>query len=211
VARSDLGESKRERILQAALQLFSRQGYHATTTKEIAAASGVAEGLIFYYFGGKRELLRHVVRRFSFLETVRGEADRLIGEEREEALVRFGRMYLAFLDHHKDYLLLIWSPELLGDEEVTGEVRHLLAGMAEMGGRLIAAGGREAPPLDEQTAQTAASMMLSALLTHFIIGERVKNRNPETDEAYIRSVVSIVLNGVRSGQNGQDGRNGQDA
>lgn len=49
--------AKKERILNAALKLFSQQGFHATTTKEIAAESGVAEGLIFYHFGDKRKLL----------------------------------------------------------------------------------------------------------------------------------------------------------
>ena len=202
MAHSDQGESKRERILQTALQLFSRQGYHGTTTKQIAAASGVAEGLIFYYFGGKRELMRGVTRRFSFLETVRDEAERLIGMDREEVLARFGRMYLHFLDRHKDYLLLIWSPDMLQDEEVTREVRHLLEGMVELGGRIVTADGREPLSADERTVHTAVSMMLSALLTHFMVGERMKNRNPETDEAYIRSVVSVVLDGVRSGRNG---------
>jgi AcrR family transcriptional regulator len=196
VARHHRSEPKKERILQAALQLFAEKGYHATTTKEIAAACGVAEGLLFYYFGGKRELLLSVVRKFSFLETVRESVGRLEHLSREEALVEYGKLYLGFLADHKHYLLLIWSPDMMRDEEVNSEVTRLLAGMAEQGGRVLArtAGGTE--PLGDRTVEAAVSMLLSSLLTYFLIGERMNRRNPEEDEAYIRETVGILLHGI---------------
>ena len=49
---------KQQALLQAALQLFASKGYEATTTREIAAVAGCAEGLIHRYFDGKAGLLR---------------------------------------------------------------------------------------------------------------------------------------------------------
>lgn len=49
---------KQQALLQAALQLFASKGYEATTTREIAAAAGCAEGLIHRYFDGKAGLLQ---------------------------------------------------------------------------------------------------------------------------------------------------------
>lgn len=43
------------------MRLFATQGYEATTTREIAAAAGCAEGLIHRYFGGKSGLLPALV------------------------------------------------------------------------------------------------------------------------------------------------------
>jgi AcrR family transcriptional regulator len=52
---------KKQALLQAALRLFSSRGYEATTTREIAASAGCAEGLIHRYFNGKAGLLPALV------------------------------------------------------------------------------------------------------------------------------------------------------
>jgi AcrR family transcriptional regulator len=54
-------ENTQTRILQAALKLFARQGYDATTTKDLAIAAGVAEGTLFRHFVNKKAILAEVV------------------------------------------------------------------------------------------------------------------------------------------------------
>lgn len=49
--------AKQEALIVAALKLFASKGYEATTTREIAASAGCAEGLIHRYFSGKAGLL----------------------------------------------------------------------------------------------------------------------------------------------------------
>src|SRR5690242_10870621 len=49
-------EQTKERILAAALELFSRQGLEATTTKQISRKAGIAEGTLFNYFKTKEDL-----------------------------------------------------------------------------------------------------------------------------------------------------------
>ncbi len=48
---------KRERILQAAVKVFARSGFHATRVSEVAKAAGVADGTIYLYFDSKESLL----------------------------------------------------------------------------------------------------------------------------------------------------------
>ncbi|MCC6621882.1 MAG: TetR/AcrR family transcriptional regulator [Deltaproteobacteria bacterium] len=48
---------KRERIRDAAWELFSERGFDATTTREVAARAGVAAGTLFLYADDKRDLL----------------------------------------------------------------------------------------------------------------------------------------------------------
>ncbi len=50
----------RTKILQAALQLFARQGYDGTTTKDLAKLAGVAEGTVFRHFENKKAILIEV-------------------------------------------------------------------------------------------------------------------------------------------------------
>ena len=47
----------RERILEVAKQLFASQGFHATTTREIARAAGLATGTMFNYFSSKEAIV----------------------------------------------------------------------------------------------------------------------------------------------------------
>ena len=54
---------RREQVLAAALTLFCEHGYAATSTRRIADAAGVAEGLVFHFFGSKERLLLEVAAR----------------------------------------------------------------------------------------------------------------------------------------------------
>jgi AcrR family transcriptional regulator len=48
---------KRDRIRESALELFSRDGYEATTTKAVARHAGIATGTLFLYVDDKADLL----------------------------------------------------------------------------------------------------------------------------------------------------------
>jgi len=50
------GDARREQILATAINLFSRNGFRGTTTKEIARAAGVSEAMVFRHFETKEAL-----------------------------------------------------------------------------------------------------------------------------------------------------------
>ena len=52
----------RQRLVRAALELFTSQGYHETTTPQIAKKAGVAEGTIYRHFTGKQHFLNELYR-----------------------------------------------------------------------------------------------------------------------------------------------------
>jgi len=56
-------DERKEAILEAARPVFGARGYHSTTTREIAAAAGVSEALLYQHFPGKSELFMEVVDR----------------------------------------------------------------------------------------------------------------------------------------------------
>lgn len=61
--RAEQAQARRERVLEAALDLFCEHGYAGTSTARIAKAAGVAAGLIFHQFGSKEALLLAVAAR----------------------------------------------------------------------------------------------------------------------------------------------------
>ncbi len=55
-------DATRQRLLRAALELYTAVGFRAATTPMIAERAGVAEGTIYRHFGGKEELLNEAYR-----------------------------------------------------------------------------------------------------------------------------------------------------
>jgi TetR/AcrR family fatty acid metabolism transcriptional regulator len=53
---------KRTVILEAAVRVFARKGYHAARVGDIAAEAGVAHGLLYHYFASKEDLLETIFR-----------------------------------------------------------------------------------------------------------------------------------------------------
>ena len=60
--RSIASEEKRRLILDAAVRVFARKGYHASRVGDIAEEAGVAHGLLYHYFTSKEQLLETVFR-----------------------------------------------------------------------------------------------------------------------------------------------------
>ena len=58
-------QEKRERLLAAAKTLFSKQGFDATTTAQIARQAGVSEGILFHHFGSKKGLFDQLAEAFA--------------------------------------------------------------------------------------------------------------------------------------------------
>ena len=86
--------SGRERIVEAATRLFAERGYAATSTREVAAAAGVSEGLIFKYYPTKRQLLEAVATENDLLshfisQITAGGAGRPVEEVIGEVTARF--------------------------------------------------------------------------------------------------------------------------
>jgi AcrR family transcriptional regulator len=76
---------KRRQILDAAVAVFARQGFHATRVSDIADEAGVAYGLVYHYFRSKDEVLNELfVERWSLLLTAIDEADRTAATPREK-------------------------------------------------------------------------------------------------------------------------------
>ncbi len=60
--RSIAQEEKRRLILDAAVRVFARSGYHSSRVGDITEEAGVAHGLLYHYFTSKEEVLETVFR-----------------------------------------------------------------------------------------------------------------------------------------------------
>jgi AcrR family transcriptional regulator len=118
--RRPRGEPRRL-LLDAARQLFARQDYRSTTTREIAEAAGVTEHLLFRNFGSKAALFREalVLPFTTFVEEFRRTWGSVVHEEAdEEQLTRsfVVQLYDIFSEHRGLVVTLLTSEGMSDDE-----------------------------------------------------------------------------------------------
>lgn len=98
---------KQEKILEAALELFAKDGFKTTSTNKVAKHAGVSEGLIFRHFGNKEGLLNAILKQgeekakvlFSNIifetdpkETLRKTFDMMLGFKSKEDDLEFWKL-----------------------------------------------------------------------------------------------------------------------
>ncbi|MBX9600263.1 MAG: TetR/AcrR family transcriptional regulator [Bryobacteraceae bacterium] len=91
------GQERRQAIIDAAIRLFSEKGFRGTTTRELAAAVGVTEPVLYQHFETKRELfsailesrLQYTVEAFEeeMRPMAEGEDDRRFFQELARVIV----------------------------------------------------------------------------------------------------------------------------
>jgi AcrR family transcriptional regulator len=57
----EIRESKRQLIMQVALDLFAHEGFHKTPISKIALQAGISKGLLYNYFTSKEDLLNQII------------------------------------------------------------------------------------------------------------------------------------------------------
>ena len=97
----------RQRLLDAAAELFNSKGYAATTVREIVKAAGVTKPVLYYYFKNKEgiflELMRETYVKFNELvDSVRSEK----GNPREKLERFIDQSFCLFLEEIKTVRLM---------------------------------------------------------------------------------------------------------
>lgn len=108
VSDPQLVELRRAQILQAAVRLFSQQGYHNTTIAQVARTAGISTGLVYQYFREKEDLL--LLGLMGVLDTYEREIPlRLIGVEHPvERLCTALHGYCAVVDQLREATVLAY-------------------------------------------------------------------------------------------------------
>jgi AcrR family transcriptional regulator len=57
----EIRKTSKEKILNAALEVFANQGYHSATVDSIAKTAGISKGLMYNYFKGKDDVLHELM------------------------------------------------------------------------------------------------------------------------------------------------------
>ncbi|MCW5977768.1 MAG: TetR/AcrR family transcriptional regulator [Bryobacteraceae bacterium] len=112
-------EERKAAIVQAAVKLFSEKGFRGATTRELAAAVGVTEPILYQHFGTKRDLYSAIIE--SSCRVQEGQTDpqleqARLAEDDRAFFTRLGELLLGWHAEQPHMLRLLLFSALEGHE-----------------------------------------------------------------------------------------------
>ncbi len=203
--RAEREAERRKTILRAAVEVFSRKGFHGCRIADVAREAGVAYGLVYHYFKDKEELLESVFSSgwTGFLSRVQ---DAIARETRFDDQIR-GVVSVAFEAYKRDHrgvkvLILEVGRSPAGGAVNRGtEFGHVLA-LANGMFREAQAKGELPKHLEPVICSTMLLGAIEMSLTAFVLGsldrkdEAVLNRaRDQVAETFLRGVTGATALG----------------
>jgi AcrR family transcriptional regulator len=188
-------EEKRRRILEAAVRVFARRGFHASRVGDIAEEAGVAHGLLYHYFSSKDEVLQTVFRENWAELLERFEQVEASDEPADEKLHGLLKILLRTWRNDPD-LVTVMVREVGRSAHLASQVEVIGQGFAVIE-RVIRQGQGEGvfrAELDPRLASWVVYGGLEEILTGWVMG-----RLPDGDEEVARAertIVDVVLRGL---------------
>lgn len=193
--RTTAQEDKRRRLLDAAVRVFARKGYHASRVGDIAEEAGVAYGLLYHYFASKEEVLRAVFRETwrALIETIRSVEE--AGDPPREQLRKVAEILLRSWRRDPD-LVRVLVLDVTRSQHLRGEMDEIVESFAAIQ-EIVERGqadGSIRPDLDARLASYVFYGAVEELLTGWVLG-----RLPDSEEDVARAertLVEIVTGGL---------------
>ncbi|MCD4741263.1 MAG: TetR/AcrR family transcriptional regulator [Desulfobacteraceae bacterium] len=200
IKNPELVQQRRRQIIDSTVKLFIKHGYHKTTTRMIAKASGFSIGSLYEYVSSKEDLL------YLVCQTIHAEVQAAV----EEALSRKGderkrvseviRKYLLVCDKMSDHILLMyqvtqflprkWEERVLENElNITKIFINILKELCEKG---------VLPDFDDKTINLVGHNI--SVLGQMWAFRRWNLKNDYSIEEYIATQTDFILGFVFSNQ-----------
>jgi AcrR family transcriptional regulator len=192
-------DETRQRILQAAAQVFAREGYARATTRTLAAAAGVNEVTLFRHFGSKQNLFAAVVDRYAAPALTAALKTQLTGEYRQDLLTMGRQVMQLMLERREAVRLMLCEAEHFPEvrETVAENPRRLREALSTYLQQQMQRGQvRELHA--EAAAQAFWGMFFAYSISLWLLGESVKPELP-TEELVDLFVDIFVRGTIREG------------
>jgi TetR/AcrR family transcriptional regulator, fatty acid metabolism regulator protein len=186
---------KRRLILDAAIRVFARRGYHGSRVGDIAEEAGVAHGLLYHYFSSKEQVLQTIFRenwgellgRFRAVEAAKEPAgDKLAG---------IAKILLRTWRNDPDLVTVMVrevarSPQLQGQVHEVGEAFAIVQRVVEQG----QVEGTFRTDVDARLAAWIVYGGLEEVLTGWVLGQL-----PDGDDEVARAertAIELAVGGL---------------
>jgi AcrR family transcriptional regulator len=136
---------REQQMLDAAVQMFSVNGYHETSMDGIAAAAEISKPMLYLYYGSKEELFSACLSRelSRFVEAVRADID--LKQSPHELLRRTILSVLHYIDANRASWIVLYS-QATSSQVFAHTIREGREKIIDLVARLLETGTRNPEP-----------------------------------------------------------------
>jgi AcrR family transcriptional regulator len=183
---------REQQMLDAAVQMFSVNGYHETSMDAIAAEAQISKPMLYLYYGSKEDLFGACLNRelSRFIDVVRADID--FNQSPKDLLRNTIVSFLRYIDANRASWIVMYT-QAISSQAFAHTVREGREQIIELVAGLMRSGSRAPRP------DTEHQMMAVALVG---AGEAMANRlstgDIEVDEA-AQLMIDLFWHGLRGG------------
>ncbi|MHA3024437.1 TetR/AcrR family transcriptional regulator [Mycobacterium sp. BMJ-28] len=174
---------REQQMLDAAVQMFSINGYHETSMDAIAGQAQISKPMLYLYYGSKEELFGACLDRElnRFVDVVRGDIDFTLSPK--DMLRNAVGAFLGYIDKNRSSWIVLYS-QATSSQAFAHTVREGRERIIELVGRLLQSGTRHPEP------DADFNMMAVALVG---AGEAIADR-VSTGDADVADATELMIN-----------------
>ncbi|MFN2159945.1 MAG: TetR/AcrR family transcriptional regulator [Anaerolineales bacterium] len=186
---------KKQEIVQAAHDLFVKQGYHGTSMRQIARSAEIALGGLYYHFNSKEQVFKEVFLRYHPYHDVMPVLISAEGETVEQVVGNAIKQMIQALGDRPDFMNLMFIEVVEFNSEHVGELASSLRPyQLEIVERIVQLDRdrlRPIPPL--MLIRTFFGLFFSYLITEIVLAKQAPEEMRENALEYF---IDIYLHGI---------------
>jgi len=195
---------KKQEIVQAAHDLFVKQGYHGTSMRQIARSAEIALGGLYYHFNSKEQVFKEVFLRYHPYHDVMPVLISAEGETVEQVVGNTIKQMIQALGDHPDFMNLMFIEVVEFNSEHVGELASSLRPyQLEIVERIVQLDRdrlRPIPPI--MLIRTFFGLFFSYLITEIVLAKQAPEEMRENALEYF---IDIYLHGILRDNAGTQG------
>ena len=174
---------REQQMLDAAVEMFSRNGYHETSMDAIAAEAEISKPMLYLYYGSKEELFGACLDRElgRFIEAVRADID--LKQSPKELLRSTILAFLHYIDANRASWIVLYQ-QATSSQLYSHTVREGRERIVDLVARLLSSGTRNPEP-DADFHMVAVALVGA--------GEAIATR-VSTGEADVDDAAELLIN-----------------
>ncbi len=164
-----------DRVLQAAFELFVRQGYHGTSMRQVAKAAGLTPASIYNHFASKADIFTQVLIRYHPYREMMANLEAAQGDTVDELIKDAAQRVISVARSRRDlqHLMFIEIVEFKG-EHASEIFSRAFPAIQKFLGKLQNAKGKLRPIPPESLILTLMGLMMSQwMLDGLLSGNKV--------------------------------------
>jgi AcrR family transcriptional regulator len=185
------------KIIQAALEIFVRKGYHGTSVHEITAKAGLTKGALYSHFSGKGDLLLRIIDEFKsrfiggMVDTLKQSSGNALN--RIHDVISFNSRF-AQDNQHLCVFLTFLTTELNADVDFEPALKGTYLEYRKVISEIISQGIRQG--LFKKNLDPDVAALTFMALHDGVLHQWVLNRYHLDGELYVRTFREVFLNGL---------------